>query len=259
MKPLIAAFLCALNLTAQTQKVGAPHPEGEALFRSNCAFCHGVTGAGGRGPNLTGQLVHGSSIDAIKQVIRNGIPGTQMPSYQSFDSEELTTLARYVRSFSERSSGAATVAGDPVKGRQLYVARGCANCHRVGNEGSVYGPELTRIGAARSLDYLRESIVHPSADIPEEYSAVTAVRKDGRRVTGVRVNEDTFSVQIRTPNGRFQNLDKAELKETIAEKNSLMPAYQLPAPELDNLLAYLYSLRSEASANALVEKSKGIQ
>ena len=82
-------------------------------------------------------------------------------------------------------------------------------------EGSVYGPELTRIGAGRSAEYIRESIVNPSADIPEEYEGVTVVTRDGKRITGVRINEDTFTVQLRDPSQNFRMFQKDEVREVI--------------------------------------------
>lgn len=239
-----------------------PALEGKALFRSNCAFCHGATGEGGRGPNLRGSLVHGNSVDAIKDVIHNGIPGTQMPAYRSMESDELNVLAQYVQNFA-KSGGASSgmkVTGDVAKGRQLYSGNGCQNCHQINGEGSVYGPDLSRVGAARSLEYLKDSIVKPSADVPDEYRGVSVTTKAGRKLTGVRVNEDTFSVQLRTPDQKYQMFLKDELQQFAPVKDSLMPAYGKLTPEqLNDLLAYLHSLRGAVAANAIVDKAKGIQ
>ena len=63
---------------------------------------------------------------------------------------------------------------------------------------------------------------------------------DGRRIAGVRVNEDTFTVQIRKPDQAFALFEKSETKEVIHETKSMMPAYNhLSAADLQNLLAYL--------------------
>jgi putative heme-binding domain-containing protein len=118
---------------------------------------------------------------------------------------------------------------------------------------------LTRIGAGRSLEYLRESLLNPSADIADNYGGVTVVTKDGRRVSGVRVNEDTFTVQIRKPDQAFALFDKSETKEVIHETKSMMPAYtHLSATDLQNLLAYLVTLRGEQAAGADSNKAGGI-
>ena len=235
--------------------------DGKATFRSNCAFCHGLTGGGGRGPALNlGRFLHGSSDDDIKTVIQNGVPGTTMPSFD-FEKDELAHLVAYVRSWSGSSSQrGAPVAGDPIQGRQVYERNGCAGCHRISTEGSVFGPELTRIGAGRSAEYIRESIKDPSADIPEDYSGVTVVTQDGRRVSGVRINEDTFSVQLRDASQNFRMFQKDEVQQVIEETKSLMPAYNsLSVEDFQNLLAYLDTLRGDLSAGAGVKKEKGIR
>ena len=113
-----------------------------------------------------------------------------------------------------------------------------------GHGGSTYGPDLTRIGQARPAHYLRESITEPSADIPPQYEGVTVVTRQGTRVQGVRVNEDTFSVQLRDASQKFRSFVKEDVQEVTPVKQSLMPAYkQIPAADLDDLVAYLSSLR----------------
>jgi len=118
---------------------------------------------------------------------------------------------------------------------------------------------LTRSGAGRSIEYLRESLIDPSADIADGYGGVTVVANDGRRVTGVRVNEDTFSVQIRKADQGFALFDKSATKEVIHETKSMMPSYkQLSGTDLQNLLAYLESLRGQQAAGADAGKAQGI-
>ena len=252
-------LLCSLAARSQTNLDLA---DGKATFRSNCAFCHGLTGGGGRGPALnTGRFLHGSTDDDIKTVISGGVPGTTMPSFE-FEKEELDHLVAYVRSLSGLGAGAqpTPVAGSAVRGRQVYERSGCSGCHRIGTEGSVYGPDLTRIGAGRSLQYIRESILNPSADIPEDYTGVTVITRDGKRVTGVRINEDTFTVQLRDASQNFRMFQKDEVQQVIHETKSLMPAYgSLSQEDLQNLLAYLESLQGDLNAGAGVKKEKGIR
>ena len=243
MKPLLLAALAVATVMAAPPE---PDPgEGMALFRSNCAFCHGLTGQGGRGPALVGrQFLHGSTAADLRAVIRGGVPGSNMPAYDSMDKDELDHLVAFLLQMSGSGARGAPVAGNREHGRQVYDRTGCAGCHRIGERGSIYGPDLSRIGAGRSSEYIRESLLNPSADIPSEYEGVTVVARDGRRITGVRVNEDTFSVQLRDPAQNFRMFQKDAVGEVISEKRSLMPAYtSLPAADLTDLLAYLDSLR----------------
>jgi len=220
-----------------------------------------MTATGGRGPNLvSGQLSHGDSDDAIKRVVRIGVPGTTMPAFSDFTSEELGQIIDYLHSLSKNATRQDQIPGDPHKGQLVYETNGCAGCHRIAGQGSIFGPELTRIGAARSIEYLRESITKPSADIPEAFEGVTVVEKDGKRIRGIRINEDTFSIQIRDAGQKIRMYQKDDLREVIDEKQSLMPPYnQLSAVDLDNLVAYLASLRGAVDSTATVKKAKGIK
>jgi cytochrome c oxidase cbb3-type subunit III len=256
--PLFCTLLvCAFVLRAQS---GADLAEGKATFRSNCAFCHGLTGTGGRGPALnTGRFLHGSTDDDLKNVIRNGGPGTTMPAFELLEADDIDKVVVFIRSLSQGAGGSTTAAGDAALGRQVYERNGCFGCHRIGTQGSVFGPELTRVGAGRPLDYLRESIVNPSADVPDEFAGVTVVLRDGKRVRGIRINEDTFSVQLRETSQDFRMFQKSEVKEVIHETQSMLPAYTKLAPaDLQNLLAYLSSLR-EGSTGGGVRKPEEIR
>jgi len=250
----LLVFLIPLAAFGQTDP-------GRALFRSNCAFCHGGDARGGRGPNLvSAPLAHGESDEALKTVIRDGVPGTSMPAFSEFTAEEVGEIVAYVKSLSAGVNRQARVEGDPVQGRQLYLRNGCAGCHRIAGEGSVFGPDLSRIGAARSIEYIRESIVNPSADIPQEYQGVTVVTSDGRKVTGVRINEDTFSVQLRDAGQQFRMFQKDSVREVKDVDKSPMPAYtRLSASDLQNLLAYLNTLRGNAQKTDRVDKAPGIK
>ncbi len=69
--------------------------------------------------------------------------------------------------------------------------------------------------------------------------------RDGREVRGARINEDTFTIQLRDSNGQFQSFRKAEVKQIEKDfGKSLMPSYKdrLTASEVADLVAYLSSL-----------------
>src|SRR2546426_11880961 len=53
--------------------------EGMAAFRGNCAYCHGMDARGARGPDLTGVFRSGRTEEGLFQLVKTGIPGSEMP------------------------------------------------------------------------------------------------------------------------------------------------------------------------------------
>jgi putative heme-binding domain-containing protein len=258
------AFFVTIAVFAQAGRAPGPTrqdlAQGRAVYLSNCSFCHGAGGEGGRGPNIASAATAASRTDAqLRRVIKQGVPGSQMPAFSYLEETELRQLVAFVRSMPARGGTAEKPAGDTMRGKALYAKHRCSMCHRIGDEGSVYGPDLSRIGAGRPLAYLAESIVEPGKDILPEYRGVKVVTKDGAAVAGVRVNEDTFTVQLRDIGQRFRMFDKQQAASVEEMKESLMPAYRLSKGELDDLVAYLYSLRGDSRASGAARTAGGIR
>jgi hypothetical protein len=65
-------------------------------------------------------------------------------------------------------------------------------------------------------------------------------------VRGIRVNEDSFTIQLRDAGGRYHSFRKAELKDLVRlSGRTPMPSFegQIGQAELDDLVAYLASLK----------------
>jgi putative heme-binding domain-containing protein len=238
---LLAAALFALAPGAEQPVSGT----GERLYIAQCSVCHGVQGEGGRGPALARITLLKEKDDAeLRRIIENGIPGTGMPGTRLIGLE-IREVVAYVRKLA--AAPAPPLAGDSTKGAEIYAGRGgCTRCHSLAGMGGVFAPPLDGIGARRSPQHLRQSLVTPEADFPDEYAWVETTTNAGRRIEGVRVNEDTFSIQVRDVSGRIHSLWKSELRDL--RKNlakSPMPAYgsALTSAELDDLVAYLSALR----------------
>jgi cytochrome c oxidase cbb3-type subunit III len=221
---------------------------GKKLFDAHCSRCHNMGGTGGEGPSLARPtLRHAKDEETLMKIIHDGIEGTEMPGTWMISENEVRQIAAYVLSLGRVEPSA--VPGDPGRGRSVFEgASGCGSCHTVEGEGGILGPDLSGVGLRRGAHYLRESLVTPGAVVAEGYLLVKARTRTGDEVVGVRVNEDTFSIQLRDQAGRIHSLSKLELAELEkAFDESLMPAYgsELSAAELDDLVAYLASLRGE--------------
>lgn len=71
------------------------HSRGEAIFRMNCAVCHGLEATGEVGPNLRGVSDHKSRVSLIKQVTSGKTP--PMPQFQP-SPQDMADLLEYLES-----------------------------------------------------------------------------------------------------------------------------------------------------------------
>ena len=107
------------------------------------------------------------------------------------------------------------------------------------------GPDLTGIGAQRSYGEIRESLLDPDAQVDSQYWSVAAVTSTGKNIRGLRLNEDSFSVQIRDDAGRLQSLLKRDLKSMELIRRSPMPSFKgtLSDAQIEDVIAWLVNGR----------------
>ena len=218
---------------------------GFTLYNANCITCHGASGDSISGINLrTGQFRRVRTDDDLNRLIQTGIPGTAMPPGR-YSTAELGGLVAYVRSMKDFDA-VAPGSGDASRGETIFEEKGnCTSCHRVNGKGSRVAPDLSDIGAVRSPDALRLSMIDPTASMLPVNRSVRAVTRDGKVITGRRLNEDTYTVQLIDTGENLVSLTKAELREYTILRTSVMPSYKekLSGPELDDLVAYLRKLK----------------
>ncbi len=249
MKDLCAILvLCLLAAAPAEAQTAAPGDlgNGRRLYLGRCALCHGPTGDGGRGTNLAQpSLPRAPDDEALYKIIRSGIAGTEMPDGHHLTDGEIRQLIVFVRSLGRIAPE--RIPGDPTRGAALFRSKGnCVQCHAVAGQGGTLGPDLTEIGARRGPAHLRAVLLDPASRLPDGFLQVRVVASDGRDITGIRVNEDTFSLQVRDISGRLHSFWKSELRELIRERGKTpMPSYRdiLTSAELDDMVAYLVSLR----------------
>jgi cytochrome c oxidase cbb3-type subunit 3 len=263
----VAMLICALVAPGAFAQEKNPYAGdakvaqlGEYQFRSNCAFCHGLGAkGGGRGPDLTrANKRHGTTDAEIFHNIHDGISGTAMPAATNggigvgMSDEEIWQVVTYIRSIEKKVSAAEM--GDAAHGKVLfYGTAGCGTCHMVNGRGGRLGPDLSSTGAARSFEYLVESMRNPSKrlaegiseplkDFSQEYETVTVVTTEGTKLQGVVLNEDSFTVQMLDTREQIHSFEKSKLRSYEKTRESLMPAYDakmLPEKDLKDIIAFL--------------------
>ncbi len=217
---------------------------GKQLFSIHCQPCHGPDGDQVQGVDMRrGQFKRVSTDSEIAQLILNGVPGTGMPPTNLPEPSRMAVVA-FIRSLGNSSRGAGP--GNASRGREVFEGKGgCVGCHRVAGNGSRKGPDLSDIGRMRNADALEHSILEPNETLLPQERYVRAVTKDGKTITGMRLNEDTHNVMLIDDNEHLVALAKSDLREYTLLKTSPMPSYQgkLGIQEVADLVSYLLTLK----------------
>lgn len=218
---------------------------GQLIFERNCGLCHGMSGAGGRGPNLrTATLQNASNLAEITAVIKGGLPPA-MPPFWLMPDKDLADVALFVQTLGQ-SASVEKLPGDPAAGKLVYEESGCSGCHIMAGEGSGYGPELTHIGGARSIGQLRKTLIDPKVSILPDFQYVELETASGEIIQGVRRNEDTLTIQLQDQSGAFHSLHKPTLKSLKRLKGETpMPSFAeaLSPRQMDDIVSYLSTRR----------------
>ena len=222
---------------------------GRRAFGAQCSSCHGLNATGGNenvGPSLaTGRFQRAQTDVELYRVIRDGVPGTAMIGTGADTSEqELWQLVTYLRSL---NVAADTPPGSPATGREIFAgAGGCTACHMVNGDGRRLGPDLSSIGDQRDPDELRTALVEPDAEVDPRWWTMRATR-NGQTYEGLRMGEDTFGFRIMDENEILRSFSKYGDWEWERIRTSTMPGYadRLSMQELEHVVAYLFSLRSD--------------
>ena len=218
---------------------------GARVYAENCDRCHGPDGAGVSGFNLaTGKFRSATTDQQLRMVITNGFPAAGMPPTK-LDSVDLGGLVAFLRNMNSIDTGSLRP-GRPEAGRTIVEGKGaCLDCHRIGDKGSYKGPNLTAIGTNRSAGLIERSLIDPDGQMWPINRPVRLVTRTGQVVTGRRLNEDTFTVQIVGEDGRLMSFEKSALKQFDVSTKAQMPSYKgtLTSEELSDVISYLLTLK----------------
>ncbi|MGO8719931.1 MAG: c-type cytochrome [Acidobacteriaceae bacterium] len=221
--------------------------DGGALFRQNCAFCHGRHAGGGEtGPDLTRSKLVSQDVagDKIVEVLREGRPDKGMPSFNfsAADMEELVAFIHEQRAYALLQNGSrrgVSVAdlqtGNVTAGKQYFNgAGGCASCH------SATG-DLAGIASRYQGLELEERMLSPE----NAKSTVTVTVSSGRTVTGALAYLDEFTVGLRDANGTYHSWPVGSVRYSVSSPVDAHIALfrKYTDADIHNLMAYLQTLR----------------
>lgn len=134
---------------------------------------------------------------------------------------------------------------DLERGRELFQTALCARCHRLGSDGTNFGPDLSAVAARFGRRDLLEAMISPSKVIDDKYRGTILVTKDGRTLVGLIAGGDAESVIVHhdplEPKAT-ERVAAGEIAERQASSVSPMPAGLLDTlskEEVLDLLGYL--------------------
>ncbi len=220
--------------------------QGAQIFSSQCAYCHGADGRGGRAPAIaTLPNVIAKSNQDLLGIVHKGEADQGMPGFPDLGDEGTKAVVQYLRTLQgvTADGASAKLPGDPDTGRKIFYAKGqCSSCHMILGKGGFMAAELTSYARNRSAEEIMQAIVNPDADL-EPTSRVANVRtKEGKSLTGVVRAEDNLNMTMQTEDGRYHFLSRSNLAAVNYTDHSLMPrdyGTRLTPKELDDLVAFL--------------------
>ena len=263
-------FVTLLSLLAFSAHTAGAQPadSGRRAYEARCAGCHGGDGTGGsHGPGFVNLArPRTATAEAVRDLIRKGIPEAGMPAFAISDAET-SAIAAYVVSL--RQPGAPTeeaaAPGDRIAGERFFNGAGnCASCHMIHGRGGVLGPDLSNIGRDRQAAQIEQALRDPGAlaapaggpggrgerGAAPSYGAVTVRLRDGRTLRGIAKNESPFDLQLLATDGKLYLLGKDHEVAEVTHERSLMPRLQATTEQARDLLAYLTRLRTDSTAKA---------
>ena len=138
-----------------------------------------------------------------------------------------------------------TRSGDATRGRAVF-ATVCVACHRLGDTGIEFGPDLAHVGTKWDRAGLLEQIVAPSAVVVDAWRLTTLKLKSGDSRSGFITAHDGAGVTLRLAGGLTEKIPRAQIAQRSASLTSVMPEgllHTLTAPEAADLLEFLTRLK----------------
>lgn len=130
------------------------------------------------------------------------------------------------------------------QGLQVF-RKHCMACHRVGELGSVIGPQLDGIGN-RGLERVMEDLLDPNRNVDRAFQATSLALSNGQVKIGLLRKDEGGTLLLVDNRGKEFRVKKSDIMAERKSQLSLMPAdvaQQLPEKEFHDLIAYLMNQR----------------
>jgi putative heme-binding domain-containing protein len=145
-----------------------------------------------------------------------------------------------------------TLKGNPEDGAKVFK-RTCQACHRVGNDGADYAPNLSDVGKRLKREEILESILFPNAKIDPKYRATNIVTAEGKAYSGLVVAENDKEISLLLGQGTLQKIPKEDVDVRQTIDVSSMPDKineSMSGGEFIGLLQFLFAQQTEPAPAA---------
>ncbi len=157
-----------VTAVAQGRRGGA---NGQQIFATNCAGCHGGDGKGSdKAPGIaTMQSVISLSNADLMKIVHDGT-AAGMPPFAQLGDPGITAVVTYLRTLQGVGSDGKPIAIAPVvavngsvaNGRSLFFGKAqCSSCHMIAGEGGVLGSDMTAYAVTHQPAAIQQSILTP--------------------------------------------------------------------------------------------------
>lgn len=129
--------------------------------------------------------------------------------------------------------------GDADRGATLSAS--CLTCHRIGQAGVEFGPNLTTYGKQQPFEVIVNGIAYPSSDISHGFEGTEIKTKDGLVITGMVIAEGD-PILIKCMGGLIQTVPKSNIASQTKMTKSLMYTPQtlkLAPQDIADIAAFL--------------------
>jgi putative heme-binding domain-containing protein len=138
---------------------------------------------------------------------------------------------------------------DAARGRMVFFGEGatsCKSCHKVHDQGTALGPDLSEIGTKYAPRDLLVHLLEPSRFIDPKFVTYVVETRDGLVISGLLIEQADAEVVLKTAQNEERRIPTDDVETIVPQQKSLMPDLllrDLTPLQAADLLAFLSSLK----------------
>ena len=162
---------------------------------------------------------------------------------ESSDASAKKMAESFAASSTNAVFGLSQYGGNVANGESIFRNQGaCLQCHKVGGDGGIQGPDLSKVGERLKRDKIVESLVYPGAEIAEGFGSSGITLKDGSSIFGRIAKEADGTMEVVGLDGKKMSIKRADVQQITPPISAMPPlGAALPPRELRDLVAFLAS------------------